>query len=102
MTENEVKKLALDCLREKRCMELIYKGYKRLVEVHTVGTNTAGHLAMRVYQVGGGSSSGKVEDWKMMLLSQVSAARITQKKSEAPKTDYHRDDQDFRIIDSQI
>jgi hypothetical protein len=83
----------------------IQKGAEKFaltVEVHTVGTNTAGHLAMRVYQVGGGSSSGKVEDWKMMLLSQVSAARITQKKSEAPKTDYHRDDKDFRIIDSQI
>ena len=83
---------ACDALAQGKCLQLSYDGYFRVVEVHLVGETTAGHDAMRVWQVRGGSQSNERVGWKLLRLDEARGATITDEQSHAPRRGYNRDD----------
>lgn len=94
--------IACSALRNRKRLELRYDGYSRVVEVHTVGTTTAGNLAMSVWQVRGGSSSNERTGWKLMRLDEARSAHEIDEASEAPRRGYKRNAQPLSAIRDQV
>jgi len=84
------------------CLNLQYDGYSRLVEVHAVGKTTKGNVAMRVFQVGGGSVSGETFGWKLMTIDKSYSLHITTTPSEAPRPGYVRGDRGMADIYGEL
>jgi hypothetical protein len=89
---------ACQALQQGRILELQYDGYSRCVEVHAVGTSTAGHQVMACWQTSGGSSGGEVIGWKLMRLDEVLRAAISSQASAAPCDGYRRGDKRMQRI----
>jgi hypothetical protein len=94
--------IASEALQRGKRLELLYDGFRRIVEVHTIGETTAGNEAMTVYQVRGGSTSDERVGWKRMRLDEATGASITDEESLAPRPGYQRDDRGYRTIYSQV
>jgi hypothetical protein len=94
--------IACKALRDGKRLELRYDGFSRVVEVHVVGTDTAGNQAMRVWQVRGGSNSNEPVGWKLFRLDEAFSAFVTDEKSEAPRVGYKRGDKAMRIIRCEV
>lgn len=84
------------------CLSLTYNGFSRIIEVHAVGVTRAGNRVMRVWQVSGGSSSGKPVGWKLMSVNEASSLTLTEQRSQAPRNLYRRGDKAMARIDWQI
>jgi hypothetical protein len=67
MTTDE---LLLTAISEKRLIRLRYRGRDRIVEPHDYGIHN-GAAKLLAYQVGG-SSSGKLPNWRWMETEQIS------------------------------
>ncbi len=76
---------ACEALKSGSCLEVRYDGFTRVVEVHAVGTSTAGNPVMRVWQVRGGSVSNEPVGWKLLRLDEARDLGILKEKSEAPR-----------------
>ena len=74
-----------EAIKQRRVLTVFYDGHNRLVEPHVYGINSAGHEAVSCYQVGGGSSSGRAEGWKMLLISKLGPVTLTD-RTFAPRT----------------
>jgi len=94
--------LACEALKNALCMAVNYDGYDRIIEVHTVGYTKKNNLAMRVWQVRGGSSSGEYTGWKLMTFDKVTSARITDEASKAPRDGYKKSDEGMSSIIREI
>lgn len=68
----------------RKCLELRYDGYNRIVEVHAVGLTKEGHWIMRVWQVRGGSVSNEPVGWKLLRLDEAFSAYITNEPPRSP------------------
>lgn len=84
--------IACEALRTRSVLALRYNGHDRLVEVHVVGISRDRHEIMRAWQISGGSVSGHVVGWKMILLANATEARVTKQRSRAPRPDYNPED----------
>jgi hypothetical protein len=94
--------IASQALREKKCLELRYDGFTRVVEVHAVGLTKDGNAIMRVWQLRGGSNSGERQGWKLMRLDEGFSAHMIDEKSNAPRPDYKRGDAAMQTIVCQV
>ncbi len=92
------RQIACDAIAQGKCLQLLYDGYFRTVEVHVVGETTAGHDAMRVYQVAGGSQSNERVGWKLLRLDEALGASVTDVDSQAPRSGYNRNDSHMQRI----
>lgn len=52
-------------IRGKRRLRFTYDGQSHVVEPHTFGMDRKGQMALRAYQLSGGSRSGEASGWKM-------------------------------------
>lgn len=93
---------ACRALRNGKCLELRYDGFRRIVEVHAVGVSKAGNICMSVWQVRGGSESNEPEGWKFMRVDEASSAAEIDEQSQAPRTGYVRDSKQFERIICQL
>lgn len=82
-------------------LALHYDGVYRIVEVHAVGLNSAGHHVMRVWQTSGGRNNS-FSNWRLMRLDKATGLFITDQVSQAPRMGYRRDDQDIQSIVCQV
>jgi hypothetical protein len=69
--EEHMDQQIIDAIRNKRMIEFDYGGFHRVAEPHVYGRNGAVDQLL-VYQVGGGSSSGGLPEWR-----RVDVPRIT-------------------------
>jgi hypothetical protein len=68
----------IEAIKQRRVLSVSYDGLPRKVEPHIYGINSAGHEALSCYQVEGGSASGNPEGWKMLLVSKLDKAILTE------------------------
>ena len=68
-----------NAIANKDIVEFTYKGYLRTAEPHIYGVKN-GKRQILVYQIGGGSSSGRIPDWRRMDIDQISGFKTTGQK----------------------
>lgn len=93
---------AAEALRTKRCLEIRYDGFIRIVEVHACGYTSENHAVMRVWQVRGGSVSNELSGWKLLRLDETRGLQILDEPSQAPRRGYSRGDKAMMNIVAQV
>jgi hypothetical protein len=58
-------------LRKGECLNVVYDGYSRVVEVHAEGETKKRDQVVRVWQVRGGSASNEPMGWKLLRLDEA-------------------------------
>jgi len=94
--------LAIEALRAGVCLAFNYHDLRRTVEVHTVGTTTAGRPAMSVYQVDGESEDGPIPDWRTFCFDECFDVRLSDLPSSGPRPDFKKGAKQFRRIDAEL
>jgi len=64
-----------NAITKKELIEFTYHGYVRIAEPHVYGIRE-GRRQILVYQIGGATSSGKIPDWRLMNLDEISGLRV--------------------------
>jgi hypothetical protein len=79
-----VDKLLRDAIAGKRRLLLWYDGYLRDVEPHDYGMQK-GEVKVLCYQVGGGSRSGKLPEWRTLLVEKITGAELADTPFPGPR-----------------
>jgi hypothetical protein len=79
-----VDQLLRNAIAEKRRLLLWYDGYLRDIEPHDYGVQ-GGTVKVLCYQVGGGSRSGKLPQWRTFLFAKISSAEPTDISFSGPR-----------------
>lgn len=79
-------------IRNRRVLEFTYEGYNRIVEPHCHGRTQRGNECLRAYQTRGGSSSGKVPDWKMFTVAKMSGVSVSNNTFSGTRPGYNPND----------
>jgi len=95
-------RLACEAIAKRRCLEIQYDGYSRIVEVHACGVSTAGHTVIRAWQISGGSASGETRGWKLLRLDDTRRLSLMNEASHAPRQGYQHGDRDMVRIFCQL
>ena len=66
-------------IAERRVIEFSYKGHIRIAEPHIYGIKNDKRQLL-VYQIGGGTSSGGIPDWRRVELNDISGLKVTTEK----------------------
>ncbi|MGN7988619.1 hypothetical protein ACTJKC_14820 [Pedobacter sp. 22226] len=93
-------KLIIEAIENQNVIEFNYEGTLREVEPHRYGKTTAGNEALRAYQVGGYSSSGKM-GWKMYDLRKAENINILEITFDV-RGDYSKGDKGMSQIHMEI
>jgi len=93
---------ACEAIAKKRCLEIAYDGYRRVVEVHACGLTSEGHHVMRVWQLRGGSVHNEPIGWKLLRLDETRGLSLLDEKSAAPRPKYRRGDRAMAQIFCQV
>lgn len=89
-------------IKNKQLLTFNYRGYSRTVEPHAFGTDTKGHLALRAYQVKGGSASGEPTGWKIFHVNEIKNLTALSEHFPHARPDYKRNDPAFSSIRAQL
>ncbi len=87
-----------EAIKKMKILSFTYNGHERTVEPHAHGVTTAGNECLRCYQVAGGSSSGKVPDWKLMTADKMSDLQMSQNGFSKPRDGYNKGDKGMSTI----
>jgi hypothetical protein len=86
----------------RQLLSFVYDGFRRTVEPHTYGTDAKGHLALRAYQVGGGSDSGEHVGWKLFHVHEMLSLTVQRQSFANPRPGYKRGDKAFAKITAEL
>lgn len=89
-------------IQGRNLLSFLYDGYSRTVEPHTYGVDTKGHMAVRAYQVGGGSESGEYVGWKLFHVTEMLGVTVQTQTFAGPRPGYKRGDKAFAKIRAQL
>lgn len=95
-------RVALKSIEDGKCIDLMYHGERRLVEVHAIGLSHKGKPCVRVYQVVGGSVFSDKTGWKMLSLEDIEEFAEGDEKSQAPRPGYMPNDKGMLDILTQV
>ena len=70
-----VDQLLRGAIRNKRLIEFEYQQLKRMAEPHDYGIQN-GIKKVLVYQVSGGSKSGRLPDWRLIAIASMERVRV--------------------------
>ncbi|MBK6907473.1 MAG: hypothetical protein IPH08_10460 [Rhodocyclaceae bacterium] len=91
-----------DAIKGKSLLSFIYHGHPRIVQPHTYGIDEKGHKALRAYQIGGTSDSGRIPAWRIFHEADIKSLTISTERFSAPHHEYKRDDKFFATILCQL
>ena len=63
-------------IANKQVIEFSYKGYLRIAEPHIYGMKNEKRQLL-VYQIGGGTSSGGIPDWRRLDINDITGFKVT-------------------------
>lgn len=86
----------------RNLLSFMYDGFRRTVEPHTYGMDTKGHMALRAYQVGGGSDSGASAGWRLFHVREMVSVSVKPQPFVGPRQGYKRGDKAFASITAQL
>ena len=86
------KNVVCEAITNKQVVEFYYKGHKRIVEPHLVGTRTTGNIELSAFQTGGYSESKSIPFWRGYLLAEITQWNPTDETFERPRNGYNRND----------
>lgn len=91
-----------DAIRSRRVVTFHYDGLPRIVEPFLIGTTTAGRPALRGFQTGGGSQSGRVPGWHLFSLDKIVGLATCQKRFSGVRDGYNPSDKGMQTIGAHI
>ena len=77
-----------NAIANKEVIEFTYHGYPRVAEPHVYGIKD-GKRQILVYQIGGSTSSGKIPDWRRIILDEISGLRVVKGQKFVGPDDNH-------------
>jgi hypothetical protein len=83
-------------------LSFVYDGFRRTVEPHTYGLDNKGHMALRAYQVSGGSDSGEYVGWKLFHTQEMLGLMVEPQTFLGPRQGYKRGDKAFASIKAEL
>lgn len=86
----------------RNLLSFTYDGYRRTVEPHTYGMDSKGHMALRAYQVSGGSESGEYVGWKLFHVHEMQGMSVLSQTFAGPRQGYKRGDKAFANIRAEL
>lgn len=89
-------------IQGRNLLSFVYDGYRRTVEPHTFGMDAKGHMALRAYQVSGGSESGEYVGWKLFHAHEMLSVTVQPQTFAGPRPGYKRGDKAFASIRAQL
>ena len=92
--------IACDAIENAKCLEMGYRDYARLVEVHRVGIGRCGEHILSVWQIRGPVLERA--GWKLLNLDEPESVNLTEIASQAPRPDYRRGAKQFIGIICQL
>ena len=92
-----MKILITQAIENRRLIEFVYDGGRRVVEPHCFGKNFKGNEIVRAFQVDGYSSTGKM-GWKLYDIAKVSSLLLLDDVFLNPRLDYVKGDKGMTII----
>jgi hypothetical protein len=96
-----VDSMLVDAIDQRHTIMFDYEGAERIVEPHCYGVTKKGKEAIRGYQVGGYSSSGRM-GWRLFSVDKVRNLSVGKDVFSAPRPGYKRGDRDMETIYAQI
>lgn len=94
--------LALEALTRGVCLSLRYHDCGKVVEVHTIGTNSKDRPAMSVYQVDGQCNDSAILGWAFFCFDECFNVALADRPSGAPRPGYRKGAKQFRRIDAEV
>lgn len=91
-----------DAINTRSLLSFSYHGHVRIVQPHTYGIDGKGHKALRAYQTGGTSGSGRIPAWRIFHEADMRALTILQETFEPRWHEYRRGDEAFATIWCQL
>jgi hypothetical protein len=70
-----------NAIRDKKLIEFDYEGHHRIAEPHVHGISNEQYEA-QTFQIGGGSNSGGIPDWRRIKVDQITNLRVTEQRFE--------------------
>jgi len=92
--------LIIDAVNGRKCLELRYHGYSRIVEPHAYGRDKDGEV-LRCYQTSGGSVSGERAGWKLLKVREIFSLHLL-KDIFLIRNEYKKGDKLMERIFAQI
>jgi hypothetical protein len=84
LEKSTVENLIKMAIENKRLVEFDYNGFHRVAEPHVYGLNK-GVPQLLAYQTEGGSSSGRIPEWRRFDFPNISNLRITDIPFRGPR-----------------
>ena len=97
-----IRNTIIQAIHNRQVIEFTYKGFTRIVEPFLLGTTTTGKVALRGYQIGGGSSSGRIVNWHLFTLANMENLRITDSTFSGSRPGYNPADSAMVAIYARI
>ena len=91
-----------EAIRNRLVLTFSYHGHHRVVQPHTYGIDGKGHMALRAYQIGGTSDSGRIPAWRIFHEEYILSLSTTGAKFASAAPDHVADDSFFATIHAQI
>lgn len=90
-----------NAIANKNIIEFNYKGRTRIAEPHVYGIKNEKRQLL-VYQVGGGTSSGRIPDWRRVALDEISGLKTTDQKFNRARDSPSGDYSDWDVIIARV
>ncbi|HTE56416.1 MAG TPA: hypothetical protein VK698_36430 [Kofleriaceae bacterium] len=81
----DVDRIIRQAIRERRLIRFRLDGHDRIAEPHDYGIKS-GAVHLLVYQVAGGSKSGRLPDWRWIRLARASDFELLEQRFDGQRT----------------
>jgi hypothetical protein len=88
-------------IRERRLLQLEYKGFARLIAPHVYGLDNSGDEMLSGYQIKGGTGVGPAIGWKSFKIHGIRDLSVTG-RGFRPRPDFRYDDPAMKQIFCQL